>query len=317
MMFRRFVPGILALPLFLACAQPATDAAAPALGMDTTTADVAKPTPIPRLLPEPWAEQPLVRTEAPAPEIAARAAVVIDEASAAVLFEKDAHASLPLASLTKIVTAIIAIEQGRLEDIVESDVDSTTMRGSTVMGLLPGDGFLLRDLLYGLILPSGNDAALAIGRHIAGSDAAFVGMMNAFTRSIGLRESSFANPHGLGGGGTQAASAYDIAMFSRYAMTLPEFRQVVTTPGWTATGTRTIELRNINGFLYQYAGADGIKTGYTRSAGSTLAASATRSGHRLYAIVLNSEAREDDVRLLLDWAFANYCWPDDPKGCGS
>lgn len=234
--------------------------------------------------------------------------MVIDEASGAVLYDKDAHLALPPASLTKIATAILALEQGDLDAWVEIDVDSSTMRGSTIMGLLPGDRFRLRDLLYGLMLPSANDAALAIGRHIAGSDAAFVQQMNQLLARLGLRDSRFANPHGLGNR-DHVVSAYDLAMLSRYAMTLPGFHQIVNAPSWTARGSRTLAFANINTFLHGYPGADGVKTGYTRSAGSTLAASVWRNGRRVFVVVLNSPVRNEDARLLLNWAFANHTWP--------
>ncbi|HXH20802.1 MAG TPA: D-alanyl-D-alanine carboxypeptidase family protein [Dehalococcoidia bacterium] len=249
-----------------------------------------------------------MRAATPPPEIAGLAAVVIDEASGAVLYDKDAHLRLPPASLTKIATAILALEHGNLDDEVTVDVDSRVMRGSTVMGLEPGDRFSLRDLLYGLMLPSGNDAALAIGRHLAGSDGAFVERMNGLLARLGLRESHFLNPHGLGRG-EHLASAYDIAMLSRYAMSLPGFHELVNARSWVARGSRTIPLTNINTFLGYYPGADGVKTGYTRSAGSTLAASAARNGHRLFVVVLNSPARNEDARRLLNWAFTTYAWP--------
>jgi D-alanyl-D-alanine carboxypeptidase (penicillin-binding protein 5/6) len=265
--------------------------------------------PPPSPQPAAWAAPPRPKTALlpGVPEVGAIAAVLVDEASGAVLFDKNAHHPLPPASLTKIATLILALESGRVDDWVDVDVDSRTMRGSTVMGLIPGDHFQLRDLLYGLMLPSGNDAALAIGRHLAGSDAAFVAQMNQLMRRQGLRESNFLNPHGLGGG-LHATSAHDLAMLSRYGMSLPGFREVVTARAWTARGSRTLPLSNINTFLTAYAGADGLKTGYTRSAGSTLAASATRNGHRLYAIVLNSSSRDDDARRLLNWAFTNLTW---------
>jgi serine-type D-Ala-D-Ala carboxypeptidase (penicillin-binding protein 5/6) len=270
----------------------------------------------PPVPPAPVGPLPLAWSEAPRPKLAALpavpavsavAAVLIDEASGAVLFDKNAHMPLPPASLTKIATLILALESGRLDEWVDVDVDSTAMPGSTIMGLLPGDRFTLRDLLYGLMLPSGNDAALAIGRYLAGSDEAFVTAMNRLTQRLGLTESNFLNPHGLGGG-AHATSAYDLAILSRYGMSLPGFREIVTATSWKAAGSRTILLGNINTFLSSYAGADGLKTGYTRSAGRTLAASATRNGHRLYAIVLNSNTRDEDAGRLLNWAFANLTW---------
>ncbi len=263
-------------------------------------------------VPAPWADAPMQVTATPAPPVAAVAAMVMDEASAAVLYDKDGHAPLPPASLTKIATAIVAIEDGGdLDATVHTDVDSRQMRGSTVMGLEPGDSFSLRDLLYGLILPSGNDAALAIGRYVAGSDQVFVDRLNAMLARLGLTEAHFTNPHGLGGGPDHVISAYDLALLSRYAMTLPFFRQVVSTTHWVAQGSRTIDLANVDTFLSSYPGADGVKTGYTRSAGRTLVASATRNGHRVYVVILNSSDRDNDARKLMNWAFTNFRWAGD------
>jgi len=260
-------------------------------------------------LPLAWAPGPQMKPgAAPPPDVSAAAAVILDEASISVLFDKDAHVGLPPASLTKIVTLILALEEGDPESWVESNVDFTLMRGSTVMGLLPGDRFRLQDMLYGLMLPSGNDAALAIGRHISGSDEAFVMRMNLLLERFNLKNSRFTNPHGLGSS-SHFASPYDLAILSRYGMSLPGFKEIVTAPAWSASGSRELEYANINSFLFSYPGADGIKTGYTRRAGQTLVASATRNGHRLYAVVLNAPSRDWDATRLLNWAFANYFWP--------
>src|SRR5688572_465776 len=220
----------------------ARDVAPPALDVAPKAAAI-----VPHLLPDPWTAAPLPKNDRiPAPPANhALAAVLIDEPSGAVLYEKNAHDRLPPASLTKIVTLILALEHGGLDEWVDVDVDSRTMRGSSVMGLIPGDRFTLRDLLYGLMLPSGNDAGLAIGRHVAGSDAAFVEQMNTLSKRLGLTDSLFANPHGLGGGVTHYTSAYDLAMFSRYGMTLPGFREISAAPYWKAKGNRVIEVANI------------------------------------------------------------------------
>ena len=170
----------------------ARDVAPPALDVAPKAVAI-----VPHLLPDPWTAAPLPKSDRipAAPKNNAVAAVLIDEPSGAVLFDKGAHERLAPASLTKIVTLVLALEHGGLDEWVDIDVDSRTMRGSTVMGLIPGDRFTLRDLLYGLMLPSGNDAALAIGRYVAGSDEAFVAQMNALTQRLGLTDSLFANPH--------------------------------------------------------------------------------------------------------------------------
>jgi D-alanyl-D-alanine carboxypeptidase len=271
----------------------------------------AVPTPVPTVTPQPppkpdpWAPPPARAFLSEPPPISARAAIVLDDASAAVLYEKEGNLPLAPASLTKIATAVVALERGNLDDVVHVDVDSRTMGRSTVMGLLPGDWFTLRDLLYGMMLPSGNDAALAVGRHLSGSDAAFVAEMNALAARLGLADTHFANPHGLGSRG-HATSARDLAVLSRYAMSLPQFARIVGAASWQASGSRTIPLSNINSFLFTYTGADGLKTGYTRSAGLTLAASAVRGDRRLFVVLLNAPQRESDAIALMDWAFNEW-----------
>lgn len=265
-----------------------------------------------RALPLPDASSPApVQTgSAPIPDFNARAAVVIDEASGQILYDYNAHDSVAMASLTKIATAILALEGSAVDSWVPiNDVDYRQMPGSSVMGVIPGDCFTVRDLLYGLMLPSGNDAALAIARYQAGSDAAFVQQMNTLTRRLGLSETTFTDPHGLGSE-THRSSAYDIAMMSRYAMTeLPLFRTIVQTASWTTGGDRRLSLRNVNSFLSQFQDADGVKTGFTEEAGRTLSASATRNGHRVYAVVLNDNNRYSTAGELIDWAFENFTWP--------
>jgi D-alanyl-D-alanine carboxypeptidase len=300
--------------ILVGCASDATTVTPPeatsqaADAAPTRARPPATATPRPNiLLPGPWQAPPATNAIAPPPFTAA-SAVVLDEASGAVLFEKGAHERRAPASLTKIATAIIALERGDLDAAVTVDVDSRTMYRSTVMGLIPGDTFTLRDLLYGMMLPSGNDAALAVGRHLAGSDAAFVTEMNALAERLGLWDTHFANPHGLGAP-DHLTSARDLAMLSRYAMSVPGFAEIVGTGTWTASGSRTISFYNLNGFLYQYPGADGLKTGYTRRAGLTIAASAMRDGNRVYVVLLNAPQREADAYALMDWAFASFQWP--------
>jgi D-alanyl-D-alanine carboxypeptidase len=273
---------------------PSTRANNPGTGAGTVT-------------PGPWGAPPLLRPDAPPPPRAgALSALVLDEASAAVLFESEARRRLPPASLTKIAAAVVALRAGRLDDEAVSDVDGFMMRGSTIMGLYAGDRLSRRDLLYGLMLPSGNDAALALGRNVAGSDDAFVARMNALVEELGLRDTRFDTPHGLGR--TGYSSAYDLAMLSRYAMQQPGFAEIVQSTTWRVNGSRTYNVHNVNPFLFNFAGADGVKTGFTNSAGKTIVASATRDGHRLYAVLLNDPATTTDASALLDWAFRAHTW---------
>ena len=184
--------------------------------------------------------------------------LVVDDASGAMLAEKNARQRLAPASLTKITTAILAIEGMEPATVVTTDVDSRTMIDSSVMGLVPGDCFTVNDLLYGLMLPSGNDVALALGRYEAGSDAAFVHKMNTLVKRLGLTDTTYTDPHGLDDP-QHLSSAYDIAMLSRYGMSLPQFRSVVKTTSYTARGSRTLSMLNTNSLLSSYANADGVK----------------------------------------------------------
>jgi D-alanyl-D-alanine carboxypeptidase len=243
------------------------------------------------------------------PEVSAGAMLVMDDASGAVLLERNADTPLAPASLTKIATAVVTLQEaGDLDRRVRVDVDSMQMPGSTVMGLLPGDEFTVRDLLYGLMLPSGNDAALALARIVSGSDSAFVGRMNDLLARLGLVESHFENPHGLGAR-NHLTSAYDFAVLTRYAMTVPGFTELASAKYWLASGLRTIPLYNLNTFLTAYPGADGVKVGFTELAGHTLVASATRWGHRVYVVLLNDAQSQADATKLMNWVFANYTWP--------
>lgn len=270
------------------------------------------PTPPPTPMPTPpvWGPAPArVRDVAP-PNIQARAAVVVDGASGAVLYDKDAHTPLPPASTTKILTALIALEKGNLDEEIEVQLDPARTYWGSVMGLQNGDRFTLGDLLYGLMLPSGNDAAYVIATHIAGSERAFAELMHQRMREIGLIENQWLNASGLGRETANTVSAYDLAQLSRVAMANPAFATIVGTKAYTARGSRVLGMRNGNELLYSYPGADGVKIGWGgRSAGNTLVGSAVRNGYRLFVVLLNTPDRPGEAAALLNWAFATHQWP--------
>jgi len=248
-----------------------------------------------------------VATVAP-PAVTARAAVVVDGETGRVLYDLGAHDRLPPASTTKIMTAILALESGAdTGGSVVSDIDARWLKGSSVMGLRPGMVLSVRDLLYGLMLPSGNDAAIELAKIVDGSEAAFVDRMNQKARELGLRDTNFVNPHGLDDP-NHYSSAYDLAMLARYAMANPQFAELVRTRDYQLSPPSGYVLRNGNSFLQRYPGADGVKIGWTEAAGWTLVASAERDGRRLFATVLNSTDRDADAAALLDWAFQSYQW---------
>jgi D-alanyl-D-alanine carboxypeptidase (penicillin-binding protein 5/6) len=225
------------------------------------------------------------------------------------VYGKEAHRALSPASITKIFTSIVALEHGRLSQNITVQFDESQLADSTLMGIHPGEIYSLEDLLYGLMLPSGNDAALAIANAIGGSVPQFVAMMNAKAAELSLRDTHFANPHGLDAPG-HVTSAYDVTMAARYGMThFSEFRELVSARSWQVNGTRSFTVYNLNRFLRSYPGADGVKIGYTDAAGKTIVASATRDGHRVYVALMHCGDIVADATPLFDWMFANLSWP--------
>ena len=269
------------------------------------------PEPMRPLLPPPvpWGLPPANRGVAP-PAISAAAALVMDEASGAVLFAHQPDLPLPPASLTKIATAVAVIEAGYLETPVEAhpDLERQWLEDSQSMGLEPGDVFLGRELLYGLLLASGNDAAEALASAIDGGQEPFAARLNALAARLGLAGTHFVNAHGLEAPG-HVSTARDLALLTRYAMSLPDFRAIVATESYTARGTRELPLYNLNPLLNYTEGVDGVKTGYTEEAGRTFVVTATRGGHRVIVVLLNDLFRTPDAIALIDWAFAAHTWP--------
>lgn len=243
------------------------------------------------------------------PEIVGQAGLVMDVLTGKVLYEKNAHSPFEPASTTKIMTAILALEKGNLSDIVVTSEEPLRVDGSRIY-LEEGEKLTLEQMLYGMILNSGNDAAVAIAEHIGGDIESFVKMMNAKAREIGAYHTTFVNPSGLPDEG-HLTTAYDLALISRYALlNLPKFRKIVSTKTleipWQAEEWDR-QLINLNKLLWNYEGADGVKTGYTSTAGRTLVASATRDGWQLISVVLKSDANIwSDSMALLDYGFENF-----------
>ena len=242
----------------------------------------------------------VVASEFPPPQISGQSAVVLEESCSAILYGLRAHERFPPASLTKIITALVAVEQAELSELVDVRVNSALLVASTsssVMGLEPGQQLSMRDLLYGLLLPSGNDAAIAIAEYVGGTLPAFVSLMNGKVQGLGLQDTRAANPHGLDEAGLYT-SAYDIA----------ELAEIVSTetyqPRWDGP-----PVWNGNQWLYEYPGALGVKTGSTVKAGQTLVAAAERDGRTVIVAILSSGDRDYDATVLLDWAFARTTSP--------
>lgn len=241
------------------------------------------------------------------PSTAARAAVVMEASSKRVLYAKNPHMKLPMASTTKIMTAILAIEMGNLEDVVTVSPKAVGVEGSSIY-LAKGERLTLEQLLYGLMLRSGNDAAVAIAEHIGGSVENFVRLMNRKAVQIGARNTNFVNPHGLHDD-MHYTTAYDLALISAYAMQNPVFRTIVSTKykkiPWEGRGYDRV-LQNKNALLWSYEGANGIKTGYTKVSRRCLASAALRDGMQLVCVVLDCQPWFDDSATLLDYGFANF-----------
>ncbi|MGB9826330.1 MAG: D-alanyl-D-alanine carboxypeptidase family protein, partial [Desulfofundulus sp.] len=208
------------------------------------------------------------------PRVTADAAVLMDATTGQVLYAKNAHQPRPPASTTKILTALLAIEGGKLDQVVTVSPGAAAV-GESSMHLFPGQHLTLEQLLYGALLRSGNDACVAIAEHIAGSEANFVLLMNQKARQLGARDSHFCNPHGLPARG-HLSSAYDLALLTRYALKNPTFKSLVSTRyhGFSTPPWGEYHLHNTNRLLWSYQGADGVKTGTTSEAGMCLVASA-------------------------------------------
>jgi len=241
------------------------------------------------------------------PECTGEAAVLMDGSSGRVLYEKDSHRKLPMASTTKIMTAITALEYGKPEDIVVIPPEASGVEGSSIW-LSPGEHQTLKDLLYGLMLRSGNDAATAIALHIGGSVENFADMMNALARKIGAVDSSFLNPHGLPDD-NHYTTAYDLARITAYGLKSPGFREIVSTKYHTIPWEGhewDRAMKNENKLLWNYEGANGVKTGYTKKAGRCFVGSAKRDQLQLIAVVLNCGPMFEESAALLDYGFENY-----------
>ncbi len=279
------------------------------------------PTSAPTATPLPATDTPVLASVTPTraaptntgasapPQVNAWSVAVIDEESGALLYSRDPHRRMAPASLTKIFTALVALKHGDLGQNIKVQFDQAELVDSTLMGIKPGDTYTLEDLLYGLMLPSGNDSALAIANVIGGSESHFAVMMNSQAADLGLTDSHFVNPHGLDSP-THYSSAFDLAMAARYGMThYEEFRSLAKARTWEVHGTNDYWLFNLNRFLRSYNGSDGVKIGYTDNAGRAIVASATRNGHRVYVALLHCGDIVSDSVPLFNWVFANYTWP--------
>jgi serine-type D-Ala-D-Ala carboxypeptidase (penicillin-binding protein 5/6) len=241
--------------------------------------------------------------------IDSEAGILIDAKTGQVLYEKNAREKMYPASITKIVTGIMAIESGRLDEETIVSKHATQVDG-TRLYLVAGEKLTIHQLLYGLLMHSGNDAAIVIAEHFAGSEAKFAEQMNAFVwKTIHSKDTHFTNPHGLFDP-QHYTTANDMAQLAAYAMKNPIFREIVGTKkySWHGKGWNTV-LVNQNQLLWRYPGTTGLKNGFVNESLNTLVTSAKRGGSEFIAVALKAHGKEkaySDNTAMLDYAFAHY-----------
>lgn len=249
-------------------------------------------------------------------KINSKGAVLIEQESKRVLYEKNAQEILPMASTTKIMTCIVALEQGDLEDIVTVSQRAASAP-AVKLSLRTNEKQRLGDLLYSLMMESHNDTAVAIAEHIGGTVENFCDMMTAKAKAIGAYQTSFKTPNGLDAK-DHYTSAYDLALIGAYALQNPEFVKIITTtniniPTQKMSGSRPHSLQNKNRFMYIYEGANGIKTGFTNKAGHCFVGAANKGGMQLIGVALaagwgnqGKTQKYRDVITLMDYGFKYY-----------
>ncbi|KOR24420.1 D-alanyl-D-alanine carboxypeptidase family protein [Clostridium sp. FAM 1755] len=239
------------------------------------------------------------------PYINARCAIAIDKDTGIVLFEKSANEIVPIASTTKIMTTLVALKYGDLDRKIEISANADKIKGSTV-GYKKGEKITLRELLYGLMLRSGNDAAIAIAEGIAGSVEDFSKLMNEYASEIGLLNSHFVTPHGLDKD-EHYSTAYDLALATAAAKKHELFNQIVSSKDVKKEEFNfTRDYHNINKILWKIPEADGVKTGYTGKAGKCLVTSSKVNGNDIIIVVLNCTPRWDETTKIHDFVKNNY-----------
>lgn len=241
------------------------------------------------------------------PQVNAKSALVVDLATNEVLFAKNPKEKLPVASTVKILTAIVALEHLKPSQVLTVSETAASV-GEDFMGVSAGEKLTLEELLYGLLLPSGNDAAVAIAEEVAGASSRFVDLMNVKSQVIGAVDSKFSNPSGLEGDGEHYSTAQDMVIFAKYAWeNFAEFRRIVGTKYYELPYTpehKYFYLENQTNLLGTYPGVVGIKPGYTPEAGLCLVTLAENGGHTILGVVLGSSDRRGDMEKLLDYSFA-------------
>jgi D-alanyl-D-alanine carboxypeptidase (penicillin-binding protein 5/6) len=243
----------------------------------------------------------------PGLDVKASAAILMDYTTGEILYQKNAYERRAPASTTKIITAIVAIEHGNPNQEIIASIKASKADGSSIW-LAAGECHSLKDLLYGILLSSGNDAAVAVAESLAGSERKFAFWMTAKAKELGAKDSNFVNSNGLPEK-EHYTTAYDLALITRYSLHNSLFDEIVKTKkkiiDWPGHKWDRV-MYNHNKLLWRYEYADGVKTGYTREAGHCLVSSATKDNHRLIAVVLNSKDVYMDSKQLFDYGFNHF-----------
>ncbi|TET53875.1 MAG: D-alanyl-D-alanine carboxypeptidase [Actinobacteria bacterium] len=239
-------------------------------------------------------------------DVGAESAILVDGRTGRVLFSKKPNAQKSIASVTKVMTAILVIENASPEEVVTVDISAERTAESEIY-LEKNEKMTVENLLYALMLQSANDAAVALAKHISPSVPEFAELMNEKAKKLKMNDSIFYNPHGLGD--TNISTASDLAKLGRYALRNPIFSQIVKTKEITINGKRNRKVYNRNKLLWRYPYAIGIKTGYTKGAGSCLLSAAKKRDMSLIAVTLKAKDHENtftEAQEIFDWAYKNF-----------
>lgn len=234
-------------------------------------------------------------------DVSAHSAILMDGTTGQILFEKNPDEKSLIASTTKIMTALVTLEHAELQEVVEIPAAATGIEGSS-MYLKPGERLSVEDLLHGLMLSSGNDAAVALALHVAGNVEDFAALMNEKAKALGLTGMHFANPNGLDDG-ENYATARTLGRLTCAAMENADFVRIVSAKSYQCPGH---SFTNHNKLLWQYEGANGVKTGFTKRAGRILVGSAQRKGRTLISVTINAPDDWQDHKRMLDYGFSQY-----------
>ncbi len=242
------------------------------------------------------------------PELNARIALIYDRASGRIIYEKNGNKQTPMASTTKILTSIVILENADLKETVTIGSKAAGTGGSR-LGLKKNDKITVNDLLYGLMLRSGNDAAVALALHVGGSIEGFADMMNKKAEELGLTNSHFVVPHGLDNEG-HYTTAYELAKMADYALNIPKFKEIVSSKSATIyINGYPKAINNTNNLLGSVSGVYGVKTGFTNGAGRCLVSSCKRGELDIITVVIGANTnnqRTADTKELIEYAFNNY-----------